>query len=195
MAKYFFEQDFRRVNTGTGQRRDITIRIEVDSPNVNRGDYGRIAFQELKKKPGAGFLSGWTPWKLMDNRIVGDDVPEEIFEPVDTIELPLNDMVELPLDPVTEIMDTMEGEGEIVTPEDLSDMLPEYEEAAPLEIPVPAPHNRDGAIERLKKYSRHKIKNVYDKPDFPIDAVDVLQPGFEYADWSEERVSQLWKRS
>ena len=50
------------------------------------------------------------------------------------------------------------------------------------------------AAERLKPWARYKIKNVYDKPEFPVDAVDILEPDFEYADWAEERVSQLWKR-
>ncbi len=50
------------------------------------------------------------------------------------------------------------------------------------------------AVERLKPFQRYKIKNVYDKPEFPVDAVDILEPDFEYADWAEDRVSQLWKR-
>ena len=50
------------------------------------------------------------------------------------------------------------------------------------------------AICRLAPYGRFKIKNVYDNdsfPDFPIDAIFIINPNFEYPDWDYRTVDEL----
>lgn len=222
MSKVYFEQVFRRVKTGSSGKmenniQDTTIRFEVTSTDEKTEQCVERARRLLKQSPGLRFRSGWTSWVLRENRFVDENLEEILVN----VEIPADEPVMVNEEINQALLaeaENSDGEG-AVTLDELVDVLPETEEifepVGTIELPEisvtgreepekpakpdkpekVAPHVRGDAIERLKKYSRHKIKNVYDKPDFPVDAVEVLQPDFEYADWAEERVNKLWKRS
>ena len=180
---YIFEQKFYRQRTGGRRksRQDKTVQIRIEDPNMHPQERKQKAKQALYDLPDTGFLAGWTGWTFGKSRVI----PEEEAVPVVHTPVPVHD-VELEI-----VVPTPEVVEEEVAPE------PEPV-AEPVRIPqdvdVKAPHVRGEAIERLKPFSRFKIKNVYEDEDFPVDAVMILQPDFEYPDWSEERVNKLWKR-
>jgi hypothetical protein len=47
------------------------------------------------------------------------------------------------------------------------------------------------AIDRLRPWGRFLLKTVYERDDFPRDAVFAALPGFEYPDWDCRRIRDL----
>lgn len=44
--------------------------------------------------------------------------------------------------------------------------------------------DKRNAIKALKPYAKCKISSIYDKPEFPEEAILTLCPSFEYPNWS-----------
>lgn len=47
------------------------------------------------------------------------------------------------------------------------------------------------AIDRLRPWGRFLLRTVYEREDFPRDAVFSALPGFEYPDWDYSRIRDL----
>ena len=180
---YIFEQKFYRTRTGGRRkvRQDKTVQVKIEDPKMHPQERKKLAREALYGLPNTGFLSGWTPWMLGKSRVI----PEEEAAPVVEVEQPPKQP-----DPAYIHSHTPAPEPEVVEEEVAPEPVVEPETKPKKALP----HIRGGAIMDLKPFSRYKIKNVYDKPEFPVDAVKILQPDFEYPDWEDERVSQLWRR-
>ena len=183
-----YKQKFYRMMTGgrKRQRQDIEVEVEVNDDD-NIAVCKRKAKKALYELPDTGFKSGWTVWFRGKHQIVEleDDSAEQQAAEAAAEAAVLED----------QMREDMEGAGlDPDTPDTgAAEVVAEIVALDPSKGEVP-PHVRGEAIERLKPFSRFKIKNVYDRPEFPVDAVKVLQPGFEYPDWEDERVNKLWKR-
>lgn len=49
----------------------------------------------------------------------------------------------------------------------------------------------NAAIDALIPFGRYLLRNVYDRPGFPQDAVRILCPHFEYPSWDYRKVSEF----
>ena len=201
--KYVLVQTFMRLKTGQSpaQEQEVEVRIEVPGRDFDVSEYRERARDLLKDIPAAKFKSGWTDWMPRRQEILELECEnEDDIGPMDAF-----DIDELPLDEDGEVDEDGEPVPEYLSHEDWVGA----QEASLIEqglMPAPGskpdkPKKAQGgdyigdAARRLEPWKRYKIKNVYNKPEFPHEAVDILQPDFEFEDWKDERVSQLWKRA
>ena len=178
---FIFEQVFYRLKTGDRRvsPQTITVQVPVGDGSMHPQKRKSLAKKALYDLPGTGFKSGWTVWMFGKSRTIAEDQAQAIEHTPEPHRPQRADTVYTHTDPGVTKPQTAPAPVEAV------------------EEPTPEPeveHTPETAKAALKQFSRHKIKNVYDEPEFPIWAVDLLQPDFEYADWKEERVNKLWKR-
>lgn len=189
---HVLEQKFYRVkSSGRGIRQELLVQIPDFDPATSVPVRRRMALDALFNLPDTRFKSGWTSWLFGTTTIVASEavvVVEHVeVEPVE----------EIPIEEQDENLPELEPGTTVDAAPVVEEPVAEESVVEEMSAAWPAPESTEDEISAakaaLKPFSRFKIKTVYNDPDFPVDAVHVLQPDFEYPDWDHERVSKLWK--